>query len=72
MSVWFSGQNLGWGRAIILHLDLEWQINRLEVILKSWDEVGLELMKSNKKYSHSYFLIITGWVEISVVSAMFS
>ena len=34
------------GRAIILHLDLEWQINQLEVILKSWDEVGFELMTS--------------------------
>jgi len=34
------------GRAIIFHLDLEWQINRLEVTLKSWDEVGFELMTS--------------------------
>jgi len=27
-------------------MDLEWQINQLEVIFKSWDEVGFELMTS--------------------------
>jgi len=29
-------------------------------------------MKSNKKYSHSFFLIVKDWVEIPVVSTMFS
>ena len=36
----------GWGRAIILYLDFEWKINRLEVVLKFWDGVGLEVMNS--------------------------
>jgi len=33
-------------RAIVLHLDLEWKINRFDFVLKTCDEVGFELMTS--------------------------